>query len=92
MVTLKDDQLSATYVSADDVSGRGQKRTKFFVKLELVGLIVAALATARELSIIRDRIDWVDEAEWPQFVSDSEDAISREHTMWLARHGHLIGT
>jgi len=44
MVTLKDDQLSATYVSADDVSGRGQKRTKFFVKLELVGLIVAALA------------------------------------------------
>jgi hypothetical protein len=22
------------------------------------------------------------------FVSDSEDAISREHTLWLARHRH----
>lgn len=43
---------------------------------------------ARELSIIRDRIDQVPDDRWREFVSDSEDAISREHAMWLARHGH----
>jgi hypothetical protein len=51
-------------------------------------IVSAYTVTARELSIIRDRIDGTPEADWPQFVSDSEDAISREHTMWLARHGH----
>jgi hypothetical protein len=45
---------------------------------------------ARELSIIRDRIDQVPDDRWPEFVSDSEDAISREHAMWLARHGHPV--
>jgi len=53
-------------------------------------MVSAYTVTARELSIIRDRIDGIPEAEWPQFVSDSEDAISREHTLWLARHGHSI--
>lgn len=43
--------------------------------------------TVREIRIIRDRIDLVPDGEWARFVSDSEDAISREHTMWLARHG-----
>ena len=42
---------------------------------------------ARELNIIRAGIDTVQDAEWPEFVADSEEAISREHTMWLARHG-----
>jgi hypothetical protein len=42
----------------------------------------------RELSLIRDRIPEVLEPVWALFVSDSEDAISREHTMWLARRGH----
>jgi conflict system pore-forming effector with SLATT domain len=51
-------------------------------------LVSAYRMTARELSIIRDRIDLVDDADWAVFVSDAEDAVSREHTMWLARHGH----
>ena len=51
-------------------------------------LVSAYRLTARELSIIRDRVPHVDEADWPSFVSDAEDAVSREHTMWLARHGH----
>jgi SMODS and SLOG-associating 2TM effector domain 1 len=44
--------------------------------------------TARELAIVRDRIDTTDDTTWAAFVSDAEDAVSREHTMWLARHGH----
>ena len=55
-------------------------------------LVSAYAVTARELSIIRDRIDHVPETQWAGFVSDSEDAISREHTMWLARHGHIMPT
>jgi hypothetical protein len=51
-------------------------------------LVAAYRLTARELSIIRDRVANVDEASWAAFVSDAEDAVSREHTMWLARHGH----
>ena len=43
---------------------------------------------ARELGIIRDRVDTMDEAGWAAFISDAEDAVSREHTLWLARHGH----
>lgn len=51
-------------------------------------LVSAYRVTARELSIIRDRIDHVDEPEWARFMSDAEDAVSREHTLWLARHRH----
>ncbi|GAA1840963.1 DUF4231 domain-containing protein [Pseudonocardia ailaonensis] len=51
----------------------------------------AYAVTARELIIIRDTIDQVSDHDWPQFVAESEEAISREHTMWLARHGHLAG-
>jgi len=43
---------------------------------------------ARELGIIRDRGKLIDQASWGSFVSDAEDAVSREHTMWLARRGH----
>lgn len=50
-------------------------------------LVTAYRVTARELAIIRDRLDYVEENEWATFVSDAEDAISREHTLWLARHG-----
>jgi SMODS and SLOG-associating 2TM effector domain 1/SMODS and SLOG-associating 2TM effector domain 3 len=43
---------------------------------------------AQELALVKARSANVeDEAEWSQFVSDAEEAISREHTMWLARHG-----
>lgn len=52
-------------------------------------LVSAYNVTAVELGLINDRIDHAsDEARWAAFVSDSEDAISREHTLWLARHGH----
>jgi hypothetical protein len=48
---------------------------------------IAYDVTATELSIIVSRIDSVEDAKWAEFVSDSEDAMSREHTLWLARHG-----
>ncbi len=45
---------------------------------------------AHELALARDRAEEVsDEASWSTFVSDSEEAISREHTMWQAKRGHL---
>jgi len=47
---------------------------------------------ALELTLIKERADNVaDELEWSRFVSDAEEAISREHTMWLARHGYAGG-
>ncbi|TYB76291.1 DUF4231 domain-containing protein [Bizionia myxarmorum] len=46
--------------------------------------------TAHELSIIRSKTKLVDsESKLSDFVDDSETAISREHTMWLARRDHL---
>jgi hypothetical protein len=51
-------------------------------------LVSAYTLTAREVAIIRDRIPTTDDTTWPGFVSDAEDAVSREHTIWLARHGH----
>lgn len=50
--------------------------------------VSAYTVTAHELRLIRDEIDLVDETLWPSSVSDWEDAISREHTLWLARRGH----
>lgn len=51
--------------------------------------VAAYNVTAVELGFVNEGIDQIaDEAEWAAFVSDSEDAISREHTLWLARHGH----
>jgi hypothetical protein len=52
-------------------------------------LVSAYRVAARELSIIRDRLDGVADEDWATFVSDAEDAVSREHTLWLARRGHL---
>jgi hypothetical protein len=42
---------------------------------------------ASELAIQADVLREVDEAGWPQAVADAEEAISREHTMWLATRG-----
>lgn len=40
---------------------------------------------ANELVIARDRLELVDnEADWAAEVADSEEAVSREHTMWRA--------
>jgi len=30
---------------------------------------------------------WDDEDEWATFVNESEEAISREHTLWRASRG-----
>jgi hypothetical protein len=48
---------------------------------------IAYDVTAGELSLIASEVELIVADDWAQFVSDSEDAISREHTMWLARHG-----
>ncbi|MFM2183248.1 MAG: hypothetical protein RJB61_1542 [Actinomycetota bacterium] len=42
----------------------------------------------QELILVRDRLLSTPSEKWATFVSDSEDAISREHSMWLARRGH----
>ncbi|MFE7740714.1 DUF4231 domain-containing protein [Nocardia sp. NPDC057455] len=47
----------------------------------------SAYATAaNELALQADKLADVSEDEWPQAVADAEEAISREHTMWLASH------
>ncbi|OLM33020.1 Integral membrane protein [Pseudonocardia sp. Ae717_Ps2] len=50
---------------------------------------IAYTVTARELTIIKDAISTIPDAEWTQFVNDAEEAISREHTMWTAKNGVL---
>lgn len=49
-------------------------------------LAVAYALTAHELRLVRDSLPHAeDEARWAQVVSDAEQAISREHTLWRAR-------
>jgi hypothetical protein len=45
----------------------------------------------QDLTLIRDRADLVEDDAWPRFAGDAEDAISREHTLWLARRGVAAG-
>ncbi|MEJ2886432.1 DUF4231 domain-containing protein [Actinomycetospora aeridis] len=45
---------------------------------------------ARELTSIRDAIPKQTETQWPTFVGEAEEAISREHTLWLASRGLLL--
>ncbi|MER7497995.1 DUF4231 domain-containing protein [Streptomyces pharetrae] len=51
--------------------------------------LATAYAMARhEIACIRERMDTVGTEEaWATFVSDAEEAFSREHTMWRASHG-----
>lgn len=45
--------------------------------------------TAFELNSIKNKFgSIIDECDLDIFVDDAEQAISREHTMWLARRGH----
>jgi hypothetical protein len=47
---------------------------------------------ALELGLIQDQAVYVlDEAAFAQFVADAETAVSREHTLWLARRDSLEG-
>lgn len=49
-------------------------------------LAAAYSLTATELNFVRSEASRVsDEAEWSTYVNSAEQAISREHTMWLAR-------
>jgi hypothetical protein len=54
-------------------------------------LAEAYSVTALDLSLARDRAvqitDDISEYDWSQFVETAERAISREHTLWLARGG-----
>lgn len=50
-------------------------------------LTSAYRVAAVELAIQADVLNTANEAEWPQAVADAEEAISREHTMWLASRG-----
>ena len=51
-------------------------------------LATAYAIAALELSSVRAKIAAQNtEAEWAKFVSDAEEAISREHTLWKASRG-----
>lgn len=47
-------------------------------------LASAYSVTATELALLRQRVAIADRSEWGQIVDDAEEAISREHTLWLA--------
>lgn len=50
-------------------------------------LTSAYRVAAGELAVQADVLRGVSAADWPQAVADAEEAISREHTMWLATRG-----
>jgi hypothetical protein len=50
-------------------------------------LTSAYRVAAAELALQADVLRSVDLGGWPQAVADAEEAISREHTMWLASRG-----
>ncbi|KAB2585612.1 hypothetical protein BS297_09490 [Rhodococcus erythropolis] len=50
-------------------------------------LTSAYRVAAGELAVQADVLRGVTAEDWPQAVADAEEAISREHTMWLATRG-----
>jgi len=68
-----------------------------FVATSIIGVVElykfkdlhqAYALTQQELNIIRTRFGVIrDDVSFNQFVIEAEQAISREHTMWLARRG-----
>ncbi|WP_252974361.1 DUF4231 domain-containing protein [Janibacter melonis] len=50
-------------------------------------LTSAYRVAAIELALQEEVLAAVAEEKWPQAVADAEEAISREHTMWLASRG-----
>ena len=50
-------------------------------------LASAYALASQELSLVQAQMQEIKESDWAQAVSDAEEAISREHTMWLARRG-----
>ncbi len=55
-------------------------------------LATAYSVTAQELASILSELENVQESDWPRFVEESEEAISREHTLWRASRGIRIST
>jgi hypothetical protein len=56
-------------------------------------LATAYSVTALELGSVLDELDALrDESDWSKFVGESEEAISREHTLWRASRGIRIRT
>lgn len=47
-------------------------------------LAAAYSMAAMELAIQTDKLKFIPEHDWPLVAADAEEAISREHTMWLA--------
>ncbi len=47
-------------------------------------LALAYRMAANELALQGDRLGDVPEPDWPDVVADAEEAISREHTLWVA--------
>lgn len=47
-------------------------------------LAAAYSMAAMELAIQTDKLKSIPEQDWPLVAADAEEAISREHTMWLA--------
>jgi hypothetical protein len=51
-------------------------------------LSTAYSVTSQELAAVASEVEALhDEALWPQFVAEAEEAISREHTLWRASRG-----
>lgn len=51
-------------------------------------LAEAYFIASRELAVIGSQVDDQRPASWATFVGRSEEAISREHTLWRASRGH----
>lgn len=47
-------------------------------------LAAAYSIAAMELAIQADKLKNIPESDWPVVAADAEEAISREHTMWIA--------
>jgi len=74
--------VSADGVIAAMIAGAGA----WLEVRQFEGLASAYSLTATELSLARDDGEAITAAErWPEYVAETEEAISREHTMWLVR-------
>lgn len=62
--------------------------TAWFQTKQYRTLATAYAVTALELASVRSKIaNQNSEADWAKFVSDAEEAFSREHTLWKASRG-----
>lgn len=62
--------------------------TAWFQTKQYRTLATAYTVTALELASVRSKIaNQKTETEWAKFVSDAEEAFSREHTLWKASRG-----